>query len=80
MLRFNLHKPLGELESRNGRYSYARISEISGISRQGVRRLLTDETRQIDVTTLDKLLAFFAAEGMPVTIGDLFVVTDDPTP
>ena len=79
MLRFNLHKPLGELESRNGRYSYARISEISGISRQGVRRLLTDETRQIDITTLDRLLSFFAREGMPVAIGDLFVDPDNPT-
>ncbi len=78
MLKFSLHEPLSKLESKNGRYSYARIAEISGISRQGVRRILTEETRQIDVSTLDKLLNFFSAEGMPVTINDLFTVTDTP--
>jgi hypothetical protein len=76
MLKFNLHAPLGKLEEKNGRYSYARISDKSGISRQGVRRLLVEGTQQIDVGTLSKLLAFFAAEGMPITVGDLFTVTD----
>jgi hypothetical protein len=75
MLKFNLHAPLSKLEEKNGRYSYARISDKSGISRQGVRRLLVEGTQQIDVDTLSKLLAFFAAEGMPITVGDLFTVT-----
>lgn len=79
MLKFNLHKPLSELESRNGRYSYAQISDISGISRQGVRRLLIDGTTQIDVATLDKLLTFFDREGMPITVNDLFTVEQVPT-
>lgn len=75
MLKFNLHAPLSQLESRKGRYSYARISDISGISRQGVRRLLVDGTSQVDVTTLEKLLIFFEREGMPITINDLFTTT-----
>lgn len=77
-LKFNLHGPLSRLESQKGRYSYARISEISDISRQGVRRLLTEETQQLDVTTLSKLLTFFATEGMPITVNDLFVIEDNP--
>lgn len=74
MLKFSLHGPLGRLEAQKGRYSYARISEISKISRQGIRRMLVEDTQQVDVATLSKLLDFFASEGMPITVNDLFVV------
>lgn len=77
MLKFNLHTPLSKLEEKNGRYSYAKISEKSSISRQGVRRLLIEGTRQIDIDTLSKLLAFFKSEGMEIGVADLFTVTDD---
>lgn len=80
MLKFNLHTPLSKLEEKNGRYSYAKISEKSGISRQGVRRLLIEGTRQIDIDTLSKLLAFFESEGMPVSINDLFTITPKEAP
>lgn len=77
-ISFNLHKPLSELEAQKGRYSFAQISASSGITRQGIRRLLKEPTRQIDIDTIGKLLDFFAAEGMPITISDLFTVTQEP--
>ena len=81
-VRFNLHAPLARLEAhQDRRYSYAEIAAASGISRQGVRRLLKEPTLQIDVGTLSKLLTFFASQGMPITVSDLFTVTSDgPSP
>lgn len=73
----NLHRPLALLEQKNGRYSYADIADKSGLSRQGVRRILKEESLTIDMRTLSKLLDFFKSEGMLVTLSDLFDVTDD---
>lgn len=70
---FNLHKPLARLEQlKNRRYSFAEIAAASGLTRQGVRRLLKEPSDRIDVDTINHLLDFFAAEGMPITINDLF--------
>jgi hypothetical protein len=75
-LSFNLHKPLSLLEQKkNCRYSYAAIADGSGLTRQGVRRLLKEKSDRVDLSTLGKLLDFFSAEGMPITVGDLFAVT-----
>lgn len=76
MLKFNLHKPLYQLEQKNGRYSYAKIAEISGLTRQGVRRLLKEPSDTISVRTIGKLLDFFASEGMPITVDQLFTVEE----
>ena len=77
---FNLHKPLGDLEFRKGRLGYKKIADKTGISPQGVRRLLTESTRQIDIETIAKLLTWLRDEGLPVTIDDLFTVTQEPRP
>lgn len=72
-LLFNLHKPLSRLEQiKNRRYSFSEIADASGLTRQGVRRLLKEPSDRIDVDTLSKLLDFFATEGMPITVNDLF--------
>lgn len=74
-VEFNLITPLSELQKNNHRvYTYADIANVSGLTRQGVRRLLTQGTKQIDVDTLGKLISFFENEGMPVTLNDLFTV------
>jgi hypothetical protein len=74
-VEFNLITPLSELQKKNHRvYTYADIANVSGLTRQGVRRLLTQGTKQVEVDTLGKLLDFFASEGMPVTLNDLFTV------
>lgn len=75
---FNLHEPISRLEQKkNRRYSYAEIADISGLTRQGARRLLKERSDRVDLSTLARLLTFFAAEGMPITIGDLFAVSDE---
>ena len=78
MLKFNLHKPLSQLEQKKDcRYSYAQVAEISGLTRQGVRRLLKENSDTLRVSTLSALLDFFASEGMPITVDKLFEVTNE---
>lgn len=75
-VKFDLITPLSELQKKNHRiYSNTDIAEIADLTRQGVRRLLTEDSKQIELGTLGKLLDFFASEGMPVTLNDLFTVT-----
>ena len=75
---FNLHAPLSNLEQlKNRRYSYAEVADISSLTRQGVRRLLKEPSETVSVVTLAKLLDFFAAEGMPITIDQLFTVQEE---
>ena len=75
---FNLHAPLSNLEQlKNRRYSYAEVADISTLTRQGVRRLLKEPSETVSVVTLAKLLDFFSAEGMPITIGQLFTVQEE---
>jgi transcriptional regulator with XRE-family HTH domain len=56
-------------------YSQAELSKKTGLTRQTVVRVFGDQAERIDMTTLAALLDFFAAEGMPVTVADLFTVT-----
>jgi hypothetical protein len=39
--------------------------------------LMKGEMLRIEIDTIDKLLDFFAAEGMPVTVADLFTVSQE---
>ncbi len=75
---FNLHAPLSNLEQlKNRRYSYAEVADISSLTRQGVRRLLKEPSETVSVVTLAKLLDFFSAEGMPITVDQLFTVQEE---
>lgn len=77
-VQLDLITPLSELQKKNHRiYTYADIAEKSGLTRQGVRRLATGDTRQVSLDTLGGLLCFFDAEGMPITVNDLLTV--EPT-
>lgn len=72
---FNLKK---QLEIQNQKeYSWAQIAELSDIHRNTVLNLANDRTQRVDLDVVARLLTFFKSEGMPVSIGDLFVVTDD---
>ena len=76
---FNVLRPLGQLEAqRNHRYTFAEVAELSGLSRQTVRNIMRKPPQQIDVDTVAALLAFFAAEGMPIGVGQLFDVITPP--
>lgn len=76
IVHINLLGTLHRLEDRRARrYTYNDIAVSAGMSRQAVRHLLKSPPKRIDTDTLGKLLDFFAAEGMPVGIDQLFVVT-----
>ena len=77
-VQFNLLGTIHRLEELRGRrYSYSDIANGAGLNRQGVRYLLQSPPKRIDLETLSKLLDFFAAEGLPITVGDLFTTTTD---
>ena len=72
----NVMAKVNELEQlHHRRYTYTDIADATGLSRHTVRKWLTGEVKAIDLESLGKLLDFFAAEGMPVTIAELFTVT-----
>lgn len=81
IVRPNFYGCLLKLQGLNhNRYSWADIGRDIGMSRQAAQNLFMNEATDDGFAkygTLAALLAFFAREGMPVTIGDLFVVTDD---
>jgi transcriptional regulator with XRE-family HTH domain len=63
---------VNQLEKRNGRrYSESEIAVATGLHRHTIAAVMKGKQDK----TLSKLLAFFAAEGMPITVGDLFTVT-----
>lgn len=79
IVQFNLLSTLHRLEERRARrYTYQDIASVAGLNRQNIRHLLKSPPRRIDMDTLAALLDFFAAEGMPVTIDQLFTVTEQP--
>jgi len=78
MVRLNYMQLLQALESKNQRrYKYTEIADASGLSRQTVTKLFTGKAQAVDLDTMSKLLAFFAAEGMPIQPGDLFTVNSN---
>lgn len=80
MVRFDLRTKLNELERvRDTRYGYADIAAATKnrLSRQTARQLLKSTPKRVDTDTLAALLDFFAAEGMPISVGDLFAVSHE---
>ncbi len=74
--KLNIFRLIKRLEEqKNMPYSNTAIADKSGLSRVTVNSLVSSDTKRIDLATIDKLLDFFAAEGMPIEVGDLFTVT-----
>lgn len=74
--KFNLKQLIRQLESKNNRdYEYQQIAQTCGLSRFTVASIANNGSVRIELRTIDKLLDFFAAEGMPITISDLFTIT-----
>ena len=74
---FTPQNALGQLEARLGkRYNYAEIASAmdSNTDRQKIRYQLNNSLGEIKMAMLDKWLEFFANQGMPITIADLFTV------
>ena len=72
--KINIFRTVKLLEAKKGRpYSAQDIAKATGLHRHTVSSMLEGREDK----TLSKVLSFFAREGMPVAIGDLFVITDD---
>lgn len=72
-VKLNIFSLIKRLEIKHGHdLQWSDISRKSGITRQTWLRLRTNEATGIDLVTIGKLLDFFAAEGMPITVNDLF--------
>lgn len=79
--KFTPHNALGRLEAKKGhRYNYGDISKIMGDDRQKIRYQLSKPVIEIKTTMIDQWLDFFAHEGMPITVADLFTVTTTEQP
>ncbi len=64
-------------EKRHKVYSWQDIGSALGMSRQAAQHLFLSEPSDngfIKYSTMSALLDFFAAEGMPITVADLFTV------
>lgn len=61
-------------EKTSKRLSDSEYASKIGITRQAFASLMKGETMRIEADTIGELLAFFAAEGMPITPNDIFIV------
>lgn len=77
----NYFQKLLELQSKNHRvYSWQDVGTALGMSRQAAQHLFMSPPTGngfVKYSTLAALLAFFKSEGLEITVGDLFAVTDD---
>lgn len=75
---------IAELQRRTGkRFEDKQYADMIGISRQAFAALLNGKTGGATNKTINKLLDFFDAQGMPITVGALYItdvteVTDTP--
>ena len=78
-VKFNLFALRARLEEKSGRsYSWVEIADSVDAHRNTLQNLAANRTGTIDTKVVAKLLDFFAAEGVPITIADLFTVETKP--
>lgn len=79
VVKSNLFALVNQLELKNNRrYTYKYIGDKLGYSHQAVKNILSNgysPDNYIKYGLISKLLDFFAAEGMPIAVSDLFTVT-----
>lgn len=74
-MRFNLLPIKHDLEKRRGEaISWAEIGRGSGVHPNTLSAILNNNARRIDLETLEKLIAYFNAQGVKLGIADLFAV------
>ena len=85
-VKFNVAQLIRELSLRNRRdYDKTTLATEINVSRTSLYGILGNSNVRIDLSTVEKLIAFFHAEGMPVTLEQLFTVeypavTTEPEP
>lgn len=80
-LNHNLFTLKRQLEiAKRREYTWVQIAAATDVHPNTLHNIATNKTRRVDLDIVEKLLAFFAAEGMPVTINDLFTTNhQEPT-
>lgn len=74
---FNLRQLLRMLSIRNDEeYEIQQIAAATGLNRLTVSKLINGDSGRIEFRTIEKLLEFFKTNGMPITLDQLFTVTD----
>ena len=77
-LQFNVEPLLLRLQSENRRrYTYTEVANAIGVKRQSIERLSRNDSFQDLLLLLSGIPDFFSAEGMPITIDQLFTVQEE---
>jgi len=78
-MKWKLKELQGRVQAKTGeRVTYAEIMENTGLAVQSITNIRTGRAKQVGVSTLEKLLAFFSARlGEPLTTNDLLEYTPD---
>lgn len=77
-IKYNLFTLKRQLEVLKGKsYTWQEISHTSGVHFNTLHNIEGNKTRRLDLDIVAKLLDFFKAEGMPVGVADLFVVSNE---
>lgn len=77
-INYNLFSLKRELElKKQTEYSWSKIAVGSGIHRNTILNMANGRTRRVDLDIMERLVSYFADQGMPITVGDLFTVTED---
>ena len=76
-VRWNLQQLKLQLQARVGRpITWEEIAEQAGLSQNTLVNLNRNKTRRVDFDTLESLITYFRAQGMPVTVSDLIAVEE----
>ena len=77
-IKFAVDDQLFALRKKNNKkYKYSDVARFSGLERKGLENLANNKTYQDLLSTLSGILDFFSAEGMPITIDQLFTVQEE---
>jgi len=78
-ISFDLFRLKQQLQLATGKeFSFSEIARQADLHRNTVERLAANKVDRIDLVTLAKLLLFFQAHGIDITVGDLFSVKELP--
>jgi len=71
-----LQPVISKLELQTGiRRTDTEYAKLIGVTRQQFKAMFEGDTSAVQFSTIDKLIDYFTADGMPITVGDLFTFT-----
>jgi hypothetical protein len=80
-IKYNLFALKNRLESKTSRpYPWTEVSRQSGVNINTIKNLVGNKTGRVDLENLARLIDFFKRQGLPVTLSDIFTVTETDSP